>query len=103
VVRDGLEQARLGDAIRGDLRRQITLALVGRPNVRQDEREHVVDDVAPPHQAHGRDDQPLLKNLPRHRHRSRTHAPDIGVMRPIGDVKRRETDSGSRFPAGNGP
>ena len=46
-------------------------------------------DPPAPHEPHGRKNQSFLIDLARDRHRARTHAADVRVMRAIGDVERR--------------
>ena len=80
---DGLAQSRVGDAVGGNLRREIAFALVRSSDIRQQQREHVFDDPAATRQPDRRQDQSFLIQLARHGHRARAHATHVGMVRAI--------------------
>ena len=68
-------------------------------HVQQNQVEHLAIDLSAAHNPHRRNANALLKNLVRRSHRSRKPAAHIGVMRAIGNVKRRRACRRAETPA----
>ena len=89
IFRDQFEQALFAAFDGHALGEKIALALDGRPHVGQDQIQQRAIHAAAAHQQHRRNANAFLINLARQGHRTRAHAPDVGVMRAIRYVKRR--------------
>src|SRR5262249_2712667 len=89
VLAHQVVQPRLGRSVSGALDSQVALAFLLRAPVSQQEREYILCHLAVAHQPNRWNDQTLLVNLTRHRHRAGTHTSHIGVVRTIGHIKNR--------------
>ena len=70
----------------GDLGAEVAGGLVLRADLRQDQREDVVDDRAALDELDRRDDHALLEDLPERADGRRRAAADVDVVREVGDV-----------------
>ena len=81
----GLLEPRPADLVCGHLGQQVAPALVGRPDVGEQEVEDVLVQPAAGIELERRDDQAFLEELGGQGHGARGHAADVGVVGPIGD------------------
>ena len=81
-----LEEASRAQAARSDLRVVVAATLLRHPHVEQQQVHDVALQLASPEEPDDRDAQALLVDLAHPaRHRPRRHAPDVGVVREVGD------------------
>jgi hypothetical protein len=87
VAGGDVEQAGLADAVGGDLRGEVALALVGSAHVGEEHGHDVGVERAAADEFDRRDDEAFLKDLARERHGAGGHAADVGVVGAVGDVE----------------
>ena len=89
VALDQLQETRFRNTIGSYLRSQIAFAFVRRADIGEDEGQDFGYDFATFFQAHGRDDEPFLKDLACQWHGAGTHAAHVRVMGAIGHEEYR--------------
>ena len=89
VAGEDLPQPAFANPVGGDLGGEITPPFVRGTHVGEEQFQQVGVDFPFPHQAHGRNAQPLLEDLRGEGHRTGAHAADVGMVGAVGEEEGR--------------